>query len=132
MQRFWDKVDKSGDCWEWTGYKTSDGYGRLFVDGKAVRAHRFVMEIEGVDIPSGMIVGHACDNPSCVKPDHLWIGTQKDNVRDMARKGRHGHSKLTKADKDEIRRLKPTHTLKELGGQFGVCFQMISRICNGC
>lgn len=87
--RFWDKVDRSGDCWLWTGAKFSGGYGHFNSNGFNHLAHRFAWELENGPIPDGLILLHACDNPSCVRVSHLTLGTHEDNARDMVAKGRH-------------------------------------------
>ena len=86
--RFWAKVDKSGDCWQWLACGTQDGYGQFWFSGRMMRATHFAVLTEGADVPSGMCILHTCDNPGCVKPDHLFIGTIADNNRDRDRKGR--------------------------------------------
>lgn len=105
-EHFWQLVDKSGDCWIWTRYKDSDGYGR--VGKKHVLAHRYAYQITNGLIPSGMEVCHSCDNPACVNPAHLWLGTHKENVHDSISKGRFFReearkTKLTSNQVQEIR-----------------------------
>jgi len=76
-------------CIEWTGARHRFGYGDLRIGGKLYRAHRLAWEREHGPIPAGMSVLHRCDNPPCYNVDHLFLGTQADNNRDMAAKGRH-------------------------------------------
>jgi hypothetical protein len=75
-------------CWEWSGAKNKRGYGRLTVHGSWWAAHRYAYSAFVGPIPPGLLVLHRCDNPSCVNTAHLFLGTQKDNMRDMAEKGR--------------------------------------------
>lgn len=89
--RFWAKVHKhDGDgCWEWRGSVDKKGYGLIAgVTGATVRAHRLSWEMHFGAIPDGLLVCHKCDNPSCVRPDHLFLGTYTDNKHDAMRKGR--------------------------------------------
>ena len=111
-KRFWDKVDKTDDCWNWTGSVDKDGYGLTRLNGKLIKAHRLSYSFLNGIIPEGMCICHHCDNPGCVKPSHLFMGTDADNVHDAISKGRlpahgekHGNSKLTEDDVHEIRRL---------------------------
>lgn len=90
-ERFWDKVDKSGDCWQWTAGKDKDGYGQFKVDGRSLRAHRVSCEISGSPVPTGLQVDHMCHNTSCVKPEHLQIVTNKQNTEN--RSGAQSNSK---------------------------------------
>lgn len=85
--RFTAAIKKTDDgCWMWS--VPSDRYGTIRVDGRTVKAHRYSWELAHGAIPSGMSVLHKCDRPLCVNPDHLFLGSQRDNVRDMASKGR--------------------------------------------
>ena len=90
-ERFWRFVEKSEGCWKWNGSKSS-GYGRFSVGSKNegyYLAHRFSWEMHnGKKIPEGMFVMHKCDNPECTNPDHLLLGTPKENTQDMISKGR--------------------------------------------
>lgn len=75
-------------CWTWTAGKISAGYGSFSVDGKETRAHRYSYELYVGKIPKGLLVRHRCDNPACVNPEHLLLGTDKDNAKDRCRRGR--------------------------------------------
>ena len=91
---FWEKVDKhaEGGCWVWTGTRQVFGYG---ISLRYRLAHRVSWEIANGPIPDGLWVLHRCDNPPCVNPAHLFLGTQTENMRDMTAKGRHPHSRRT-------------------------------------
>src|SRR3990167_544842 len=85
---FWSKVDKHApnNCWVWMGFKKPTGYGLFGVGWK--RTHRLAWEFTNGKIPAGIHVLHKCDNPSCVNPSHLYLGTHQDNMRDRNKKGR--------------------------------------------
>lgn len=89
-ESFWKRVDKSGDCWIWTGWKSERGYGLVSLGGKKyTRATRIAWEMTRGPIPEGMEIRHVvCHNPSCVRPDHLEPGTHKQNMQDMVAAGR--------------------------------------------
>lgn len=93
-QRFWTKVDPTGECWLWTASLHPKGYGQVSVrrpDGRPTmrRAHHIAWELTYGPKPPHLFVLHHCDTPRCVRPDHLFLGTQADNIADMVRKGRH-------------------------------------------
>ena len=140
-ERFWSKVDKTpgygpnGDCWEWKGAKNEHGYGLIGTNNKKlIKSHRFSWESHNGQIPNGMIICHACDNPSCVNHLHLFLGTQADNVKDMITKGRQNNAvgekassaKLTEAKVRAIRADKRGY--RKLAKEYGVARQTIAGI----
>lgn len=89
VPRFMARVHKTEGCWLWTGRRNEQGYGLFHHARKQHRAHRWIYEATKGPVPEGKYVCHTCDNPSCVRPTHLWAGTPQDNALDMVRKNRH-------------------------------------------
>lgn len=85
---FWSLVQKGDKCWLWNGKVDRDGYGRLYFDGKMQLAHRVSYQLVNGPITNGLYVLHHCDTPRCVNPNHLFLGTQADNIRDAVKKER--------------------------------------------
>ena len=143
--RFWRyAVVAPGECWPWGGCRNNRGYGRLNQHGGQIYAHRLSWLIHRGPIPAGLFVMHRCDNPPCCNPDHLQLGTAKDNSQDAARKGRLdgrpnkkwgeevGNSKLTAAQVHEIRRLRAEGVCRRpIAVRFGVSMKRISEITTG-
>jgi hypothetical protein len=103
-ESFWSRVDRTGECWLWTGsIDAKTGYGRLHYQGRQVTAHRLAYELVRGPVPAGLYVCHSCDNRPCCRPSHFWAGTYADNMRDAFDKGRiqrgeaHGNAKLRPA-----------------------------------
>ena len=134
--RFWEKVSvgPAEECWEWTGSTSDTGYGNISTGLAKPRmrsAHRVAWELRNGPIRDGLWVLHRCDNRPCVNPAHLFLGTDTDNNRDMARKGRVDHQ-LTPQQVREIRRLWPgSLTMAELGHEFGVSKSAVWSVIHG-
>lgn len=144
---FWEMVDRNGPqhprlgtcCWLWTGWRDNKGYGRMRLPGSRSGryANRVSWQIHFGAIPSGVIVRHRCDNPSCVRPDHLELGTHQDNSDDKIVRGRgrwargaaQHRAKLTDDAVREIRRLRAQGVpLKAIAAQFGITMSNVSQI----
>lgn len=149
VNRFWAKVSKDGPrhpvlgkCWLWVG-GSSGGYGSIFSAGRKQKVHRYAYKLLVGDVADNICVLHRCDNPSCVNPEHLFLGTQQDNIADMVSKNRqtgavgerNGNTKLTEDQVREVRRLyrykSRTHGIYALAERFGVSDSTIHFIVQG-
>lgn len=147
--RFWSKVEKTEGCWVWQGVTDKDGYGH-FSQGRSTgsrspqMAHRVAFALERGPIQTGLHVLHHCDNPPCVRPDHLFLGTNVDNVRDRMQKGRqgrtvrhcgsrNGQSRLTEPQVLEMWALFNTgnHSVGALAARFGCSYPNAWKITHG-
>lgn len=133
QDRFFSRFVKLEEgCWQWRAHTDKDGYGILPGLNSNTRAHRLSYEIHIGPIPENMLVCHRCDNPGCVNPDHLFVGTAKDNSQDALKKGRHyigeknPNSKLTDENVNEI--LKSEFNSQQLATKFSVTRATINRI----
>jgi hypothetical protein len=158
IDRFWASVEKTSSCWNWLGEITWCGYGRFSRTESNVRtrtgAHRKALELTFGKIQEGLFVCHKCDNRRCVRPDHLFLGTQKDNLSDMVQKGRsakgethgrytkpgrtarrerHGRALLTEQQVIEIRQRYAVGdiTLTNLAKDYAVCRSQVWNITSG-
>lgn len=124
---FWSKVEKTDNCWTWKGRRNTarGGYGMFDVRRVTVRAHRFAYELVNGPIPAGFEVCHRCDDPRCVRPDHLFLGTRKENAADCQSKGRTSRgegrydAKLSDDTVREIRQLYATVPRQRNGRPYG-------------
>lgn len=133
--RFWPKVNKTDRCWLWTAALSPAGYGRIGDKSKTcgwALAHRASWEIANGPIPDGELVRHKCNNPPCVRPDHLELGSHRDNSRDTARHGRVGTQKLSDPEVLAIRsRSKEGESYKSLAREYGLTPRSIMLAATG-
>jgi hypothetical protein len=138
VEIFWSQVDKSGECWIWCGCLNKSGYGRPSIDDKPKYAHRVAWELTYGPIPDGLVVRHQCDNPRCVRPEHLLLGTHLDNVQDRVNRGRNsnhnpGAAKLTE---QQVRDMRAEYTTSSasaatLGRKYGISVRAAYNIVHG-
>lgn len=134
--RFWGKVHKTPECWLWTGGHFADGYGAIRHNNKPTGTHRLSWEMHNGPIPNGLCVLHHCDNPPCVRPDHLFLGTKKDNAVDMGQKGRNYFpedfgARNRKLDETKIRSIRAScDSPAALAQEHGVSRRTISKVLN--
>lgn len=138
VARFWSKVERgdASECWDWCGHIGVHGYGRFGHDRRQSETHRLAWELTHGEIPAGMCVCHRCDRPSCCNPDHLFLGSQRDNMRDRDSKGRqvtprgarNGNAKLSVEDVLAIRA--STEPVRVLAKRFGVSRNHIYLVLN--
>jgi len=138
VERYWEKVEMHGpdECWPWLATINGRGYGQLTIEGKHFLAHRLAWELTNGPIPDRLYVCHTCDNPGCVNPLHLFAGSQTENQRDMAQKGRSNRganrwsAKLTREEVWRMRELYATgtHSQRVLAKRFGVSQPQVSHI----
>lgn len=144
LEIFWSNVDKSAGengCWLWTAGKHKDGYGNFRWNDSAQLTHRISYQLAYGEFDPSLNVLHSCDNPPCVNPHHLFLGTHADNMRDMVRKGRdHGHRYksgehhlMRKLTWEQVREIRERYSAggisqKALAIEYGVCQGQIQRI----
>jgi len=154
-ERFLAKVFKRGpqECWIWVGARQNAGYGKLYVDGRYEVAPRVAYRLYCGEIATDLHVCHHCDNPTCVNPAHLFLGTRRENMQDASRKGRmaagdrngsrtqpeklcrgedRSNAKLTVLEVDVIRHMKESGiTCTDIARAYGVSVSLVSKVCQG-
>lgn len=136
-ERFWSRVRKASGCWLWAGCFAGNGYGAIKNRGRQDHAHRVSWELHYGEIPAGLCVLHHCDNRACVNPNHLFLGSHRDNALDCQRKGRAntargenaGHAKLTE---NQVRRIKlDSRVMRLIAAEYDIHLQHVYRIKHG-
>ena len=140
MKNYLDRIEKNlayepnTGCWLWTAGINDDGYARMLFNGKARYVHRIVYEFRRGKIPVGLFALHSCDTPSCVNPDHIFLGTQTDNMIDKTRKGRayrgvnHYRAKLDEYQIKAIRSIGKSLTIAQMAKYFKIDYCAIRNI----
>ncbi len=147
LRRFWSKVVKTDDCWNWIGAGSKHGgHGQIRLPGQLIHAHRFSYELHKGPIPEGLVVRHECDNPPCVNPKHLLLGTQQDNSWDMMNRQRrrlavprtftgtglageaNNAAKLNSETVVKIRELRGKMSQKQIGKLFSISSSQVANI----
>ena len=134
LQTILKYTKSNGDCQEWTRCLNTDGYPRAVIDGNNnTKVHRVVYELSTGLCADGLVIRHTCDNPKCINPKHLMIGTPADNMKDRDTKGRHGLAKITSKEVIAIRELAKLNkfTQTELGDMFNLNPRTISSLVLG-
>ena len=141
QEAFWANVEKSESCWVWRKGRTAAGYGQTRINGEQIYAHRLAWMLSRGPIPNGLLVCHHYDNPPCVRPEHLFLGTRNDNVQDMCRKWRRGvvppllgsANHKTKLRHEQVREARKLYaagrlTMRAIGTRYGVSRHTIADI----
>jgi len=138
-ERFFSKIEKTDTCWIWNSVRLTGNYGYFKYLGKYVRAHRMSYILANGHIPDNLLVLHTCDNPPCVNPEHLYLGTQKDNIKDKFDRGRNPNvngsknpvSKLSENEVLKIRELnKEKYSNEIIAKMFSIDSSAVSLIIN--
>lgn len=136
-QQSWPTTKPESSCVEWSGYRDKHGYGRASFDGRTDSAHRIAWQLANGPVPVGLCVLHKCDNPPCINPEHLFLGTQADNLADMTAKGRRGAVRgeqhpLAKLTREEVVCLRQLVAAGEPGRsvarRYGISHTQVQRI----
>jgi len=134
-KRFWSKVARTRGCWRWLASKDCNGYGRVGVGHEVTRAHRIAWMMQNRPVDSDVLICHRCDNPSCVRPSHLFSGTHKDNLSDAASKDRTAFGErhpMAVISEAKVRAIRALHlsgfTREEIAPLFGVSPRHVSKV----